>query len=149
MATCIICAEAAVAGSDRSCMPSFNLGILAGQMLLLNMFGAPEILGLVGGTAGFLVAAAPEYLDLRRNKLVLGFAALNMIVVFIIADMRAGLVGFLLFVGLVVAGALIGYCIRKLEEARRFWLPTAILLALTIGVMIFSFGHYGQNDCWP
>ena len=138
-----------MAGLGRPCMPSFSLSILAGQLLLLNTFGVPEILGLVAGAAGFLIAASPDHLDLRRNRPVIGFVVLTTVVVSLVAVMRGGSLGLLMFVALLAVGVLIGFCIRTLKGVRRFWFPAGIFLAFVIGFVVFSLGHYGQNNCWP
>jgi hypothetical protein len=130
-------------------MPLFSVGILAGQLLLLNLFGVPEILGIVAGIPAFLIAASPDHLDLRRHWLTLGFSLLGVAAIVLVGAMRAGMLGSLVLGSLIAAGALIGFWTRALEEFRRFWLPIGILLALLVGSIVFAFGHYGQNNCWP
>ncbi|MGA8575790.1 MAG: hypothetical protein WB609_08950 [Candidatus Cybelea sp.] len=130
-------------------MLSFNLGILAGQLLVLNMFGAPEIMGMVAGIPAFLIAAFPDNVNLRRDGLFLAFTLLAIVAIALVAAMRAGWQGFLLFVALIGAGSLLGFWTRALEEFRQFWLPIGILLALSVAGVIFLYGHYGQNNCWP
>jgi len=149
MAVCVLCAEGVVAGSDRSCMPSFDLGILAGQMLMLNMFGAPEIWGIVAGIPAFVIAAYPETINFRRRWLPLVFAVLAAGAICLVALGHSGWLGLLFVGGTLGVGALIGFWIRASEKFRRFWFPIGILLALLAGGIIFSFGHYGQNNCWP
>jgi len=51
--------------------------------------------------------------------------------------------------GLLAAGALIGFWVRAIDEFRRFWVASGLLLALLAGGILFAFGHYGQNNCWP
>jgi hypothetical protein len=149
LAVCILCAEGVVAGLDRSCMPSFDLSILSGQMLLLNIFFAPEIMGFVAGIPAFIIAAAPGSFDLSRRRLPLAFAGLGALVVVLAVVLRSGWSSLLFGGGILGAGALIGFWIRTIVEIRRFWFPFGVLLALTIGGLIFMFGHYGQNNCWP
>lgn len=148
VAICILCAEGAVAGLDRSCMPSFDMDILLGQMLLLNMLFAPEIMGIVAGIPAFIIAAAPGAFDLRRRWLPLAFGALGALA-FLAVALRSGWSLLLFGGGLLGAGALIGFCERTIAAFRRFWFPLGVLLALAIGGVVFMFGHYGQNNCWP
>jgi O-antigen ligase len=67
----------------------------------------------------------------------------------LVAAMRAGSLGALIAGGLLTAGVLIGFWVREFEELRRFWSPVGILLAFLAGAVVFLFGHYGQNNCWP
>jgi hypothetical protein len=147
---CILGAEGVIAGLGRDCMPSFNLGILGGQLLLMNMFGVPEIMGVVAGIPAFLIAAYPPNVGLRRYAPTLSFTVLVALVVALVGAMRSGFWGFLFAVGLIAAGAVIGIWTRALlAEFRWIWLLAGILLALAAGSVVFSFGHYGQNNCWP
>jgi hypothetical protein len=130
-------------------MPAFSLAILSGQMVLLNLFGAPEIMGLTAGIPAFFIAASPAGLDFRRYRLQVVFVGLVALAITLVVLARTGLTGFLLFAGIVVAGAVLGIAVRELEAVRRFWLPLGIASALLVGAVVFSFGHYGQNNCWP
>jgi hypothetical protein len=149
LAVCVLCAEGVAAGIGRSCMPAFDLGILFGQLLLLNMFFAPETIGIVAGIPAFIVAGSPGAFGLSRRRLPLAFAGLGALAIVLAVVLRSGWSTVLFGGGLLAAGALIGFCVRAIAELRRFWLPTGILLALIVGGIIFMFGHYGQNNCWP
>jgi hypothetical protein len=149
LAICVLCAEGAVAGVSRDCMPGFDLGILAGQLLLSNMFGLPEIAGVIAGIPAFVLAAYPGVPNLRHRWFSFAFAALVAVAVAVVALSHANWLGVFVWAGLIVGGALIGFWIRAIDEFRRFWLPMGIVMALCLGSVIFSFGHYGQNNCWP
>jgi hypothetical protein len=40
-------------------MPSFDVGILSGQMIMFHAFGMPEIASVVAGMPAFAVAGLP------------------------------------------------------------------------------------------
>ena len=69
-AIAILLLEAVAAGSSRSCMPSFNLNILAGQIILSTVFGAPAF--AIVGIAAFICAAAPSLISPRSWLAVAG-----------------------------------------------------------------------------
>lgn len=149
IAICVLCAEGVCAGLDRPCMPSFDLGILAGQMLLLNIFFAPELAGLLAGVPAFVIAASPFELGPRTQWLSMALLAVAGVSLGVTATVHSTW-STLPLLGVVVGyGALVGFGVRRLHEIRRLWLPFGILLALTVGSVIFAFGHYGHNNCWP
>jgi hypothetical protein len=138
-AICMLLFAAVVAGVSRQCMPSFNLNILAGQVIIFTVLGAP-VIALVA-IAAYIVAAAPSFRTVR-SRIALG-GVLVAIAAIILAtpwhDIWA----------LPFGGMLVGLCIRGTERFHRAWFPVAVILALCTAGTLFAFGHYGQNNCYP
>jgi hypothetical protein len=138
-AICVLLFEGVIAGLSRQCMPSFNLNILAGQVIIATLLGAPVIALVM--TAAYIVAAAPSFHTVRSWLALVG--VLVAIAAIILAtpwhDTWA----------LPFGGMLVGLCIRSTERFRRAWFPVAIILALFIAATLFASGHYGQNNCYP
>ncbi len=144
---CALCAEGIIAGSTRNCMPRFDVGILASQFLLLNMFGVPAM--VIAGIPALLVAAYPGAPTGRGRGLSFVFAALLIAVVATAAIFNVSWAAALVWPGIIVAGALVGFWIRVIDRLRQRWFAIGVAAALGIGGIIFSLGHYGPNNCWP
>lgn len=146
-AICVLGTEGLIFGASRSCMPSFDLGILLGQLLLLNVLGSPILLGALCGSA-FVVAASPRPISLRQKWPRLIFLAVCLVAVMAIGfRFAAGTLA--VAIGFLGSGVLVGFLVRKIGWLRRFWLPIGIVIALALGSLLWTFGHYGQDNCWP
>jgi hypothetical protein len=137
-AFCVLIFEGIIAGLSRQCMPSFSLNILAGQLIIATLLGAP-VIALVAITAYF-VTAAPSFYTIRSRLALAG--VLVAIAAIILAtpwhDIWAAPFG----------GVLVGLGTRSTERFRRAWLPVAVVLALCIAGTLFALGHYGQDNCY-
>jgi hypothetical protein len=131
--------EAVGAGSSRDCMPSFSLNILAGQIILFTVFGAPAL--AVVGAVAFICAAVPSLVSVRSWLAVA--SGLVATVAIVLATQLQGLWA------LPFGGMFVGLVVRSTERYGRWWFPIGIVLALLIAAVIFAFGHYGQNNCSP
>jgi hypothetical protein len=119
-------------------MPSFNLNILAAQIALFTIFGAPAV-ALVGGAA-FFAAAVPSLVGTSGLALTGGLIATSALIIATpLQDIWIVPFG----------GVLVGLCIRASQRYHRWWFPIAIVVALCIASTIFAFGHYGQDNCYP
>ena len=147
-AICVLGAEGLIVGASRSCMPSFDLGILLGQLLLFNVLGSPILFGVFGGSA-FVVAASPQPISLPQKWPGLIFLAIGLIAVILALDFRSATGTIAAAIGLLGSGVLVGLLVRRIEWVRRFWLPTGIVIAVAVASLVWAFGHYGQNNCWP
>ena len=146
VAACFIVAEGVLAGFDRQCMPSFNLGILGGQMLLFNTFLVPEAM-IVLGIPAFLIAASPTLGVFHRAWLrpAPAFGVFAVLCVILTLTRDSSWPGLAWCAGC----AFVGGAVRLYPMVRRFWFPLALIGALVVGAVIFAPGHYGQNNCWP
>lgn len=117
--------------------------------MLLNLFPEAESIGLVAGLPAFIVAASPKLKEVPNH-----FWPFALFAGLVIAGVFLGAAAHWQWsipvtTALAVAGVLIGFLIRTLDTFRRFWLPAGLLLAFAIGAIVFSFGHYGLDLCWP
>jgi hypothetical protein len=124
-------------------MPSFNLSILLGQIILYNVFGA-LIIALAAAMPAFVAATVRPHL---KVGLPLVFVAIATIAVALTATNLAKANWPIAL--LVAGGTIIGLGVRLTEKFRRFWLSGGVLLALIIAVAIFCSGHYGLDNCYP
>jgi hypothetical protein len=141
--------EAIFAGNDRSCMPSFSLRILAGQLLLYNVLGVPEIATLVAGIPAFFFAACPAPRVILRRPLVWGLACVTVIALYAVLSGNGTGDAIRMIFAAVASGVAIGLGVRYLRRIRVWVLPMAFVAACLLGAIIFSFGQYGQANCWP
>ena len=147
-AICILSAEGSIAGLSRSCMPSFDLSILVGQLLMMNVLASPIILGIVGIPA-FAVASFPRSIDLRPKWPRLIFLAIALSGLLLATVVRFDPRTIASVIGVLGCGVLVGVLVRQIEWFRRSWLLIGIVIAVTLGSFAWAFGHYGQNNCWP
>ncbi|HEY1653608.1 MAG TPA: hypothetical protein VGF86_00675 [Candidatus Tumulicola sp.] len=130
-------------------MSSFSLEGISGWTLMWNVFGVPEVMGLLSGAAAFVIAAVPGFPRLPRAiPTLIAAVVLAIGYLFGFLESTPGFVFVFLF-SLVLAGALIGYWIRTVGTIRRMWFAFGILLALSLGAVIFATGHYGPIACAP
>jgi hypothetical protein len=124
-------------------MPSFNLNILFGQIILYNIFGGP-IIALAAAIPAFIGAAVSPTLKVGLPLIFVAVASAA------VALTLTNLVNANWVIAPFIAGGLIiGLGVRFTEKFRRFQLSGGILLALIIAIAIFSFGHYGLDNCYP
>lgn len=147
LAICVLCAEGVFAGADRPCMSAFDPSILLQQMILFNLFLVPEILGCIAGIVAFVIAAIPIAMKpvwlVSASIVLAALAAVHGVAPTPAWSAQSAIIEALM------AGAVAGLSVRVVPKALRFWLPLGALVALALGAMVFAFGHYGQNNCWP
>ena len=138
-----ICVEGILAGGDRPCMPSFDIGILLGQMGMLHVLGIAELLVLCAAVPAFVVASNPRYPDVASRHRAITIAAFSIVTLMLqlFFDNPA--------LWVPVMGFTIGSLIRWYDWARSSWLVLAVLTAAAFGVIQFSGKQYGLNNCWP
>jgi hypothetical protein len=120
-------------------MPAFSLNIIAGQLVLSTLLGAP-VFGLIA-IAAFIAAAVPVFVR-TRSWLTLAAGLLASMAIILATPLQS-------LWALPFGGVLVGLCIRATERYHRLWFPVAIGLALCIAGTAFAFGHYGQDNCYP
>lgn len=138
----VICVEGILAGGDRPCMPSFNLNMLLGHMLIMNAAGIGEFVGLCAAVPAFVAAAYPRPLGLdpnRRNAVMIALAVGVLVLQLFIIDP---------ITWVPALGISIGVLIRWYPWARTYWLTLAFVSAIAFGVIQFSGLEYGQGKCW-
>ena len=123
-------------------MQSFDLNIVAGQIVLATVFGAP-IIALIAGTA-FVIAALPATSRVRLTLPVAGAVVAAGAIILAICSGPSWSV-----LPPVFLAVLIGLGVRSSEGFQRLRLPFGILLALIITSALFAFGHYGLDNCYP
>ncbi len=105
--------EGLIAGGSRSCMPSFDLGILLGQLLLLNVLGSPILSGVLGGSA-FVVAASPQPISRRQKWPRLIFLAIGLIAVILAIGFRFATGTIAVAIGFLGSAVLVGVLVRRI-----------------------------------
>lgn len=135
--------EGILAGGDRPCMPSFDLGILLNQMLMMQMVGIAELLGFCAAIPAFVVAATPKSygMDPKHRPIVVVALGLATLALQLFVDNPVTWVP--------VMGLTIGLLIRWYAWARRYWIVLALITAAALGVIQFSGRQYGLDNCWP
>lgn len=130
-------------------LPSFSLEEIFNGTLMANVFGIPEVMALLSGAAAFIIAAVPRLA--RLPKAIPTLVAAVVLAIGYLFDFLKSTPGFILvfMVSLILAGALIGYWIRTVATIRRMWFAFGVLLAVSLGVVIFATGHYGPVACMP
>ncbi len=146
---CLVCAELAIAGATRDCLSAFSLEGIYNFTLLWNMLGVPEIMALLSGAPAFMVAAVPR-LPQAARWMAYVFGSIVLIVGLLFGTYKST-PGFVIVfaITLIPAGAVIGYWIRTVGLIRRLWFPFGIVLAITLGSVIFATGQYGPVPCVP
>jgi len=135
--------EGILAGGDRPCMPSFDLGILLNQMLTMHVLGIAELLGLCAAIPAFVVAATPKSyrVDPSHRTIIVVALGLATLVLQLFVDNPV--------LWVPVMGLAIGLLIRWYAWAGTYWIVLALITAVALGVIQFSGRQYGLNNCWP
>jgi hypothetical protein len=155
LATCALCAEGVLAGAARSCMPWFSPVILFYWVLQGNALGVAEAASILAGVPAFIFAAYPSSFGVRKRRFGTFAAILLVGACVAVAAWMTVQWGPTLQVPIVlvpvigaIIGALVGFATRAFHGFESRWLPIAMVAALSIAVIIFSFGHYGVGDYW-
>jgi hypothetical protein len=138
-----LCVEGVLAGGDRPCMPSFDVGLLLNHLVKMHVLGIAELLGLFGAIPAFVVAANPKLFDAAPDRRTMTIIALGLAVLALqlFVDFPAFWVP--------IMGVVIGLLIRWYEWVRSSWLVLAVITAIALGVIQFSGRDFGLNNCWP
>jgi hypothetical protein len=138
-----LCIEGILAGGDRPCMPSFDVGLLLNHMLKMHLLGIAELLGLCAVIPAFVMAATPKSyrVDPRHRTIIVVALGLAVLVLQLFVDFPAFWVP--------VLGLAVGLLIRWYDWTRSNWLILAVITAAALGVIQFSGRQYGLNNCWP
>ena len=138
-----LCVEGILAGGDRPCMPSFDIGLLLNHLATMHMLGIAELLGLCATLPAFVVAATPKSyrVDPSHRTIIVAALGLAVLVLQLFVDFPAFWVP--------VMGLAIGLLIRWYDWARSHWLVLALITAAAFGVIQFSGREFGLNNCWP
>lgn len=124
-------------------MPSFDLGILLNQMLMMHMVGIAELLGLCAAIPAFVVAATPKSyrVDPTNRTIITVALGLATLALQLFVDDPV--------VWVPIMGLAVGLLVRWYAWARTYWIVLAVITAAALGVIQFSGRQYGLNNCWP
>jgi hypothetical protein len=134
-------------------MSSFEPGILQYYVLMITIFGVPE-LWLLTGSIAFVIAARPPTLlkntNGRRRAVAVAFGFGLAFQLVWPHDPTAHPWSALLWLHLTsgLYAVAVGLLLNGSEWARRYWLPLAAATALAIGVVEFLVLPYGTPNCY-
>jgi hypothetical protein len=149
----LLCVELIFAGTSRTCMSSFEPGMLPYLLLLFNIFGVPELWLVTGGLA-FVIAARPTpIVKNTKGRTITVAIAFGVGVSFQLVwphdpTTQPWLSTLCLPLASTAYAVAVGLLLNGSERVRRYWLPLAVAMALAIGVFEFLVLPYGTPNCY-
>jgi hypothetical protein len=142
-AVALACGEGIYAGSLKSCVQAFDLGMLLTLFFVFNLFGFPIILFIFCSLPALLISAIPRFAP--RTERIYEFALAALLVVAALAAVVFRVHG----LEYVLVGPTVGLGLRASPMIRRFWIPLGAGATVILCVIVFSFSSYELVSCQP